>query len=271
MFTEHGPGGATRVPIVDIAKALTTFDIGTAGARKAAPFYLLVLAGDVAGPGGEDTEVVKALSRTETQAVILRTLFAHIEGQARWQYSEGRESANLLIAMDEAARYTSDAGEGTARAIASDMARYFRELRKYGVGFTLILQEPSSMHDSIWKQMRNGFRAFAGGLVGNDFDRVREQVGDADAMNLYRQLAQPSKDNPVYPWMLCGAFSPLRARLPGFMESFTSNRRWRNSTGCRHCSTSLTCGGPPPLTSMGDTEMLGVGLRWLPPTQPCHV
>src|SRR5699024_10413114 len=166
-----------------------------------------------------------------TQGVILRAVLSAVERVAQWRYQETDSPANVLVAVDEAARYTSvQARRGDQQELVEDMARYFRELRKYAVGFVLILQEPSALDESIWKQLRNGFRAFAGGLVGNDLEKVREQIGAGGAMRLYEQLAQPSKDNPVYPFMLCGSFSPLAATSsPLFMETFSgrgSSERW---------------------------------------------
>lgn len=232
IFSETTPQGTPRLKMNEIVKALCDPDIGSAGNRRARPFYILTLADQSADSEGRETEVSKAMRNSKTQMVILRTLFSALEAEARWLYqSEDLGTANLMVIMDEAARFTSDSHKDQEqRAMAADMARYFRELRKYAVGFTLILQEPSALHDSIWKQLQNGFRAFAGGMVGNDLDKVREQVGNGGAQSLYQQLARPSKDNPIYPWMLCGSISPLSVTsAPIFMEAFTDPEEWRRS------------------------------------------
>lgn len=232
IFSETTAQGTPRLKMNEIVKALCNPDIGSAGNRRARPFYILTLADQSADNEGRETEVSKAMRNSKTQMVILRTLFSALEAEARWLYqSEDLGTANLMVIMDEAARFTSDSHKDVEqRAMAADMARYFRELRKYAVGFTLILQEPSALHDSIWKQLQNGFRAFAGGMVGNDLDKVREQVGAGGAMSLYQQLARPSKDNPIYPWMLCGSISPLSVTsAPIFMEAFTKPGQWEHA------------------------------------------
>lgn len=232
IFSETTAQGTPRLKMNEIVKALCDPDIGSAGNRRARPFYILTLADQSADNEGRETEVSKAMRNSKTQMVILRTLFSALEAEARWLYqSEDLGTANLMVIMDEAARFTSDSHKDVEqRAMAADMARYFRELRKYAVGFTLILQEPSALHDSIWKQLQNGFRAFAGGMVGNDLDKVREQVGAGGAMSLYQQLARPSKDNPIYPWMLCGSISPLSVTsTPIFMEAFTKPEQWEQA------------------------------------------
>lgn len=239
LFSPYGPDWTTkRMKITEIAQGVGIPEADSAGNRKARPFYVLTMADRVSGKNRDENAAAKALSGNRMQGVILRALLSAIEGVARYQYQEGGKPSNALIVIDEAARYTSSqARRGEQQELVDDISRYFREIAKYAVGFTLILQEPASLEESIWKQLRNGFRAFAGGLVGNDLDKVREQVGSPGAMRLYEQLAQPSKDNPVYPFMLCGSFSPLSATSsPMFMEAFSgknpaeqwarANRSW---------------------------------------------
>lgn len=224
LFSAHGPGGnGTRQGIKEIVRAVTNTDTGSAGKKKPRPFFVLTLADKIVGERGEETALTNALTNEDTQGLILRTLFGALERSARWHYMEGHSPANVMVILDEAARFTAKKprSEGQ-RDLSEDLARYFRELRKYAVGFTLFLQEPASMNESIWKQLRNGFQMFAGGLVGSDLDRVREQIGDKGALRLYSQLAQPSGDHPVYPFMLCGSISPLSATSsPLFLEAFS--------------------------------------------------
>lgn len=235
MFAPHRADGSNKTSIETIVKDLCG---APAGATRWRPFYLVALG----APAGATNSgpAAKAMRSTANQMIVLRTLFAALEREARRLYQiDGADPANLLVVMDEAARFTSDSSRASseARKMADEIARYMREIRKYAVGFGLILQEPSVMHESIWKQLRNGFRAFAGGMVGNDLDKVREQIGPGGALTLYQQLAQPSSTNQVYPWMLCGPVSPMNAtNNPLFMESFSAkkwghaNRRWLPGT-----------------------------------------
>lgn len=214
--TRGGDTPGERVPVRTMVEDLCDSELG----GKPRPLYLLTLAG---GNGRS------ALDSPRTQSTILRVLLADLEDAAQHRYlHRPKHPANVLVFMDEAARFASprSSTEG-GKDIAEDLARYMREIRKYSVGFWLILQEPAALHESIWKQLRNGFQVFAGGLVGSDLEKVREQVGSPSTMRLYSQLAQPSTTNPVYPYMLCGNVSPLSATsAPLFMQAFTDPEDW---------------------------------------------
>lgn len=251
MFSPTSMDGEPRTRISEIVKKVCEPIKDSAGARKPRPFVILTLADQIADERGQAGLAAKALSGKETQAVILRTLFSALERHARWLYQEtDMPSPNLMVIMDEAARFASarDRRHGSQSDFAEDLAQYFRELRKYSIGFTLLLQEPAALHDSIWKQLRNGFRAFAGGLVGTDLDRIKEQVGDQGAMSLYAALPVPSGSNPRYPFMLCGAVSPLSATgSPLFLEVFSGD------------------GGVRPIAEAA-SKWAAANSEWLPPT-----
>lgn len=228
IFSPTAMDGTTpRVPISEIVTLVTSQVEDSAGKRKGRPFVVLTLADQVADDGGQAGVVSQALSGKEAQTIILRSLFSALERRARWLYQETDTPANLMVVMDEAARFASARdrrGGDLQRDFAEDLAQYFREIRKYAIGMTLFLQEPAALHDSIWKQLRNGFRAFAGGLVGSDLDRIKEQVGDQGALRLYSSLAVPSGANPKYTFMLCGSISPLSATgSPLFLEVFSGS------------------------------------------------
>lgn len=227
LFSEGATGGGVRRKITDIVGSVT--DV----AKRPRPLFVLALSDQESGHG----DAARALESEEAQTIILRTLLSRLEDTARWRYQETDSPANVMVVLEEAARFASVKERRRDQEFAEDLARYGRELRKYAVGITYILQEPSTLHPSIWKQLRNGFRAFAAGLVGNDLDLVREQVGSSGALRLYSQLAQPTKDNPMYPFMLCGSISPLSvSSAPLFMEVFSgadaasrwaeANKRW---------------------------------------------
>ena len=228
LFAAQNPDGSVRRPMQDIVRSLCDPSTGLAGKRKGRPFYIISMA-DRPGANSANDAVSRALKRTSTQMIVLNTLFKALEDEGRRTYQDpSKDSANLMVVLDEAARFTSDSTRDPhQREMAERNARYFRELRKYAIGWCLILQEPSALHPSIWKQLQNGFRAFAGGLVGNDLDKVREQITSRGAQNLYQQLAQPSIDNPVYTWVFTGSISSLNASSePTFMEAFTDPQRW---------------------------------------------
>lgn len=69
---------------------------------------------------------------------------------------------------------------------------------------------------------RTGSALSLGGLLATTWNGC-ESRSVAGALRLCQQLAKPSKDNAVYPWMFCGSISPLSVTSsPLFMEAFTT-------------------------------------------------
>lgn len=224
LFSPMGPDGTSpRKKVTEIVTELMDTDTGMAGARKARPLFILSMVDD-----SSPSVASAALRKSTVQGEILKAVLLEMEKEAQNRYRHSDSPANVMVLIDEAARWTSKAAaRGDMAELVEELSRLFREVRKYTIGFCLILQEPSSLVDSIWKQMQNGFRAFGVGLVGADLDRIREQVGSSGPMKLYERLAPPSKDNPVYPFMLCGSVSPLSATSnPLFMEAFNNAEQW---------------------------------------------
>lgn len=233
LFGATSLDGDERRPMKDIVRDLCDPDFGFAGRRKGRPFYILTLADN--RPSKSD-ELGKAMRQEKTQMVVMSTLMAALEREGRRIYQNGSKPSNLMVIMDEAARFTSSTGSQEQRQMADQIAKYMRELRKFAIGFVFILQEPSALHDSIWKQLQNGFRAFAGGLLGNDLAKVREQVTSQGAVELYQQLAKPSIDNPVYPWAFMGSITPLNVtNEPTFIDAYSGRsmkeaaRKWEQA------------------------------------------
>ena len=210
LFTPKDAKGNTKITLASVVEDLTS-------PKKGAPAPLVIL--NLAERGG-----VAASARV--QGIILRRLLTDIEDKAHRLY-EADAPANCLIVIDEAARFTSTGTD--MYGVTEDLVRLFREIRKYAVGLFLILQEPASLHESIWKQLNNGMKVFAAGLVGSDLERLRDQV-DRGYVDLYRQLATPTSGAGAYSYMLVGAISPLSATgAPLLMDAHKSPVLWQNA------------------------------------------
>lgn len=210
LFTPTNSKGEKKVPLADLVDDLCAPKKG-----QAAPLVVL----NLAERGG-----VTASARI--QGIILRRLLTDIEAAAHRLY-EKDQPANALIVIDEAARFTSTGTD--MYGVTDDLVRLFREIRKYAVGLFLILQEPASLHESIWKQLGNGVRIFAPGMVGSDLERMRDLI-DRGYLDLYRQLATPAAGAGIYSYLLVGAVSPLSATgAPLLMDAYTAPVLWQSA------------------------------------------
>ena len=82
--------------------------------------------------------------------------------------SEGGIERPLLIVMEEAHRYLSDAVEPAARVMAQ---RIVKEGRKYGIGAVIVSQRPSEVDETILSQCGTFFAM----RLSNPTDRSRVQ------------------------------------------------------------------------------------------------
>jgi DNA helicase HerA-like ATPase len=82
--------------------------------------------------------------------------------------SEGGIERPLLVVMEEAHRYLSDAGDGSARLIVQ---RIVKEGRKYGIGAMVVSQRPSEVDETILSQCGTFFAL----RLSNPTDRSRVQ------------------------------------------------------------------------------------------------
>ncbi len=197
------------------------------------PFMVLNMATEEPGDDAdEDAQALaKALNSDSVRARILRTLFERLERISGEEYRKGEELLNSLVVFDEAWRYApKSSSDDDIKALSNKLAEYARETRKYGVGWMYVLQSPSELHPTVWDQLKSGFRAFGFGLSGGDLDLIKQQVDRKESIDLYRSFAQPSTMNPVYPFMLVGAISPLSFTMaPLYMTVYNSFEVWHQA------------------------------------------
>lgn len=237
LFSATNPGGGTRHSLWGTVSRV--FD---KEGRGASPAPMLVL--DMSTSGGvswldnlladdntaEAMEALKIIDQDGIKAAILRQVCRTLKRASEAAYREG-DTLNTNVVLDEAWRYVPPphlASDEEIKALSTDMAGYFRDTRKFGIGWCLISQSPRSINSDCWDQMT--VRVLGYGLAGPDIERIAEQVDDRDHLKLYRAFAPPDSTNPkVYPFMLVGPVSPLSfSKAPILLAAYTNFQEFRD-------------------------------------------
>lgn len=175
----------------------------------------------------------KLLDNDNIKASILMMIFSSLKEAAEDVFSSGAGNLNTQILFDEAWRYAPERSDNEIIMKLSKMLEGFAlDTRKFGIGWTYILQSPSDLRQGIWKQLKFAFAGY--GLVGSDLARMGDLMDDAsNQLNTYKQFVSPDLSGE-YPFMLVGSVSPLiTAQVPLFINSFNTvedyfdaNKEW---------------------------------------------
>ncbi|MFL6436601.1 MAG: ATP-binding protein [Terriglobales bacterium] len=193
-----------------------------------------LLLGDLPGSGAKPIVVVDISSRGNQrfwsealQRRILSKLLELLVSRATSTLST-RESANVLVLLDEAHRHAPSGrlDDEDAEKLRSLLRRAVRETRKYGVGWFFISQTVGGVDSEILQQLR--ILIFGFGLaMGSEFDRLKDFAGgDKRALELYQSFRDPQsfprRDLQEFPFMAVGPVSPLAfSGKPLFFTAFT--------------------------------------------------
>ncbi|NYD24861.1 hypothetical protein BJ968_004401 [Kineococcus aurantiacus] len=230
LFSPANPGGGRRHSMWG-----TIAHVFDKAQRAGAPAPMLVLdmstSGQVswvssllAGPEqAAAVEALRVLDQDSIKAAILRKACRTLKEASESAFRLG-ETLNTMVVFDEAWRYAPPlhlAGDEEVKALSADIAGYFRDTRKFGIGWTLISQSPRSVNADCFDQM--AVRVMGYGLGGADLAKVAEQMDDAEHLKLYRAFAPPDATRPkVYPFMVTGPVSPLSfTKAPVFLAAYT--------------------------------------------------
>ncbi|NAZ87754.1 ATP-binding protein, partial [Kineococcus indalonis] len=236
LFSPTNPGGGKRHSMWG-----TIAHVFDKQARAGAPAPLLVLdmstSGQVswvssllAGPEQAGAvEALRVLDQDSIKAAILRKACRTLKEASEAAFRLG-ETLNTMVVFDEAWRYAPPlhlATDEEIKALSADLAGYFRDTRKFGIGWMLISQSPRSVNADCWDQM--AVRLMGYGLGGADLAKVAEQMDDPEHLKLYRAFAPPDSTKPkVYPFMVTGPVSPLSfTKAPVFLAAYTDFERFR--------------------------------------------
>jgi hypothetical protein len=186
--------------------------------------------GDGAFAAGSSMQ--RLLESTPVKARILRLICSRLNIVAEQMYRQGG-SLNTLVVFDEAQRFAAENPEDDeSNELANSLVDYVRTTRKYGLGWTFITQEISSLKRGIYSQLR--IRCFGYGLTsGTELQRLRETIGDESALELYRTFVDPAAIRPsTYPFMLTGPVSPLSfTGAPIFLSVYTDFEQFKGDNG----------------------------------------
>jgi DNA helicase HerA-like ATPase len=198
--------------------------------------------------GGADSSLYmqKILDNQDIKALILMMMLAEMKRASEVAFATGEGNLNTQIVFDEAWRF---APEGRAtpeiEELASILEGFALDTRKFGIGWTYILQSPSDLKNGIWKQLSYVYAGY--GLVGDDIRRLETLTDDPKQLNLYRQFIPPASNN-TYPFMILGPISPIIfTTAPAFINIFSGtdeflehNERWISAIVKQRSLPSIT-------------------------------
>ncbi|NAZ84508.1 hypothetical protein GTR02_22145, partial [Kineococcus sp. R8] len=130
------------------------------------------------GPGEQAgaVEALRVLDQDSIKAAILRKACRTLKEASEAAFRLG-ETLNTMVVFDQAWRYAPPlhlATDEEIKALSADLAGYFRDTRKFGIGWMLISQSPRSVNADCWDQM--AVRLMGYGLGGADLAKVAEQM-----------------------------------------------------------------------------------------------
>jgi hypothetical protein len=208
---------------------------------KPAPYVVIDMSPDVKthakkalNKNDVEAHMAAMLDKEAVKALILQVLFQEIKKASETAFALTGGNLNTQIVFDEAWRY---APEGKAipeiEELAAMLEGFAFDTRKFGIGWTYILQSPSDLKKGIWSQLTYIYAAY--GLVGGDIKVLEERYSDLSQTEIYKGFISPASTG-VYPMMIVGSISPLIfTNAPTFLNMFTNaqqfidaNRKWIN-------------------------------------------
>lgn len=189
----------------------------------------------------------RLLDNDSIKGTILSMVFSSIKEASEEAFSNGGGNLNTQIAFDEAWRYAPDHSENEViMALSKTLEGFALDTRKFGIGWTYILQSPSDLRHGIWKQLKFVYSGY--GLVGADLNKLGDLMDDsANQLKIYKQFVAPDLTRE-YPFMITGSVSPLiTAQIPLFVNAYNDvaeflddNRQWIESIVTRRGLSMMT-------------------------------
>lgn len=228
LFSKQNMSGGTRRSLNGPNGVLSeVFQVRDENSAPA-PYVIIDMSPDVTNAAkaamnkNDDLFAMQALLDDEdVKALLLQVLLAEMKKSSEVAFSEGNGNLNTQIVFDEAWRF---APEGKASepvmALASQLEGFALDTRKFGIGWTYILQSPGDLKTGIWRQLSYVYAGY--GLVGEDVRRLESLTDDVSQIDLYRQFISPAATGQ-YPFMILGSISPLVfTTSPTFTNVFTT-------------------------------------------------
>lgn len=254
LFMRKNLSGAPRQPLSGPRGFLKDI-MSVRSASDIAPYVVLDMSADAANSAiaqysqrtNNDEELTElaqmreVLDNTDVKAHIVSSVLSQIVRQGEEIFNNGDGLLDTQIVFDEAWRYAPrDASERSAVGqLSSRLAGWALDTRKYGIGWTYILQSPRDLNETIWQQLT--YIHVGHGITGANRRYLDSLVNEQGKLNIYDQFADPSSTN-VYPFMTIGPADPLIfTATPTFFNVFSSvgdlldaNKTWLDAICDRH-------------------------------------
>lgn len=278
-----------------------------------APYVILDMSSDVsnkaksdyaratrqAGEEDQQREMRRLLDDAEIKALIITTVLEELKTAAEDAFASGGGNLNTQIVFDEAWRYapntTGSQRETPIGELSALLEGFALDTRKYGIGWTYILQSPSDLNRGIWRQLSFVYTGY--GIQGSDKRMLSDLMDEKDRdaqMGLYNQFASPASTG-LYPFMINGPVSPLIfTNTPTFVNIYTDladfihdNSSWIDNITIARGKPLLTrsveklrllpapekkattrSATPVARTRVEDVAPVGLDDEWVPPAEP---
>lgn len=201
---------------------------------------------DLMGNADLNLNMQKILDNQDVKALIIMMILDEMKKASEIAFAQGGGNLNTQIVFDEAWRFAPE-GKATPEIeeLASMLEGFALDTRKFGIGWTYILQSPADLKYGIWKQLTYVYVGY--GLVGEDIKRLEALTDDSKQLDLYRQFIPP-KSTGIYPFMLMGPISPIIfTTAPAFVNVFNDNQdflhynhKWIEKITKKHSLPKLT-------------------------------
>lgn len=191
--------------------------------------------------------IQKVLDNADIKALMLMIILQEMKRASETAFATSLGgNLNTQIVFDEAWRF---APEGKASPEIEELAvmleGFALDTRKFGIGWTYILQSPGDLKTGIWRQLTYVVAGY--GLVGEDVRKLESLTDDVAQIELYRQFISPTATNE-YPFMFMGPISPLIfSTSPTFLNAFNTvedflnqNSEWIQAIIKKRRLTALT-------------------------------
>jgi hypothetical protein len=241
LFSTSNLEGGKRRPLGGDTGFLTgIFQVRGDNPTKPAPYVVIDMSPNVklhakAGLAKNDDQLAmqKVLDNGDIKALMLQMILHEMKKSSEVAFaSSNGGNLNTQIVFDEAWRFAPE-GKSTPEIeeLANMLEGFALDTRKFGIGWTYILQSPADLKHGIWKQLSYVLTGY--GLVGEDVRRLEALTDDVSQIDLYRQFIAPAATKQ-YPFMFMGPISPLIfSTSPTFINAFTNvgefleaNEKW---------------------------------------------
>jgi hypothetical protein len=220
-----------------------------------APYVILDMSPDTAAKAKSDfvqgadgdLNMRRLLDNESIKGTILSMVFASLKEASEEAFSNGGGNLNTQIAFDEAWRYAPEHTENEViMKLSKTLEGFALDTRKFGIGWTYILQSPTDLRNGIWKQLKFVYSGY--GLVGADLNKLSDLMDDAqNQLKTYKQFVAPDLTGE-YPFMITGSVSPLiTAQIPLFVNAYNKveefledNRNWIDAITKRRSLPPMT-------------------------------